>query len=216
MESTRGRVRHMIGTFFVVGFVMAVIFTQCNKAADETVAAPSPDPAAAAAPALERSGSGGGPGGPAAPTRSVVINGERLSDETIGTLEKAFRVRIMDGQFWYDKMNGSWGVQGGPASGFIMPGLDLGGPLRADASNGNTGVFINGRQLHQIDVTRLSQLGPVYQGRYWMDAWGNMGIEGMPALLNIWAVIQSRGGGGGQREGILSTYDKTGIAVIGN
>lgn len=38
----------------------------------------------------------------------------------------------------------------------------------------------------------------------------------MPALLNIWAVIQSRGGGGGgQREGILSTY-KTGIAVIGN
>lgn len=216
MESTRGRVRHMIGTFLVVGLVMAVIFTQCKKSADEAVTAPSPGPVAAAAPAPDRSGSGGGPGGPAAPSRSVVINGVRLSDETIVALERAFRVRLTDGQFWYDKMNGSWGAQGGPASGFVMPGLDLGGPLRADASNGTTGVFINGRQLHQIDVARLSQLGPVYQGRYWMDAWGNMGIEGMPALLNIWAVIQSLGGGGGQREGILSTYDKTGIAVIGN
>jgi hypothetical protein len=206
----------MIGMVFVLCFVMAGIFTQCKKSADEAVTAPSPGPAAAAAPAPDRSGPGGGPGGPAAPSRAVVINGQRLSDETIATLERAFRVRIMDGQFWYDKMNGSWGIQGGPTAGFIMAGLDLGGPLRADASNGTTGVFINGRQLHQIDVARLSRLGPVYQGRYWMDAWGNMGIEGMPALLNIWAVIQSLGGGGGQREGILSTYDKTGIAVIGN
>jgi|GEM_PF-3268830 len=200
----------------VAFFVMAGVFTQCRKAADDGVAAPGATAGAPTAPAPDRSGSGGGPGGPAAPTRSVVINGQRLNDETIATLERAFRVRIKDGQFWYDKLNGSWGVQGGPAAGFIMPGLDLGGPLRADASNGTTGVFINGRQLHQIDVARLSQLGPVYQGRYWMDAWGNMGIEGMPALLNIWAVIQSLGGGGGQREGILSTYDKTGIAVIGN
>jgi hypothetical protein len=196
--------------------VMAGVFTQCRKAADDGAAAPGATAAAPSAPAPDRSGSGGGPGGPAAPTRSVVINGQRLNDETIATLERAFRVRIKDGQFWYDKLNGSWGLQGGPAAGFIMPGLELGGPLRADASNGTTGVFINGRQLHQIDVARLSQLGPVYQGRYWMDAWGNMGIEGMPALLNIWAVIQSLGGGGGQREGILSTYDKTGIAVIGN
>lgn len=201
----------MIGMVLVAGFIMAGIFTQCKKGVDEAVTAPSAGPAAAAAPAPDRSG------GPASPSRSVVINGQRLSDETIATLERAFRIRIMDGQFWYDKMNGSWGVQGGPASGFIMAGLDLGGPLRADASSGNTGVFINGRQLHQIDVVRLSQLGPVYQGRYWMDAWGNMGIEGMPALLNIWAVIQSLGGGGGgRREGILSGYDKTGIAVIGN
>jgi hypothetical protein len=133
MESTRGRVRHMIGMFLVVGFVMAGIFTQCKKSADEAVTAPSPGPAAAAAPAPDRSGSGGGPGGPVTPSRSVVINGVRLGDETIATLERAFRVRLMDGQFWYDKMNGSWGVQGGPASGFIMPGLDLGGPLRADA-----------------------------------------------------------------------------------
>jgi len=89
MESTRGRVRHMIGTFLVVGFVMAGIFTQCKKSADEAVTAPSPGPAAAAAPAPDRSGSGGGPGGPggpAAPSRSVVINGVHLSDQDIEAL----------------------------------------------------------------------------------------------------------------------------------
>jgi len=208
----------MIGIVLIAGFVFAGLLTQCKKGADGTAAPQAASPGPAAAPAPDRSGGpGGGSGGPAVPSRSVVINGQRLSDETIATLERTFRVRLMDGQFWYDKMNGSWGIQGGPTAGFIMAGLDLGGPLRADASNGNTGVFINGRQLHQIDVARLSQLGPVYQGRYWMDAWGNLGIEGMPALLNIWAVIQSLGGGGGgQREGILSGYDKTGIAVIGN
>jgi len=28
--------------------------------------------------------------------------------------------------------------------------------------------------------------------------------------------VRALGGGGGHREGILSTYDKTGMAVIGN
>lgn len=206
----------MIGTVLVVFAVAGIFFTQCKKAADGTAAPPSGGPGAQAAPAPDRSGSGGGAGGTAAPARAVFINGQRLGDETVAALERVYRVRVMDGQFWYDPMNGSWGIQGGPAAGFIMAGLDLGGPLRADASNGDTGVFINGRQLHRTDVARLSLLGPVYQGRYWMDALGNMGIEGFPAILNIWAVIQAAGGGGGQREGILSTYDKTGISVIGN
>ena len=58
------------------------------------------------------------------------------------------------------------------------------------------------------------QLGPVYPGRNWMDAQGNVGLEGGPALVNIWVAAQARSGGG-RREGILSTYDKTGVAVFG-
>src|SRR5262245_6296993 len=65
--------------------------------------------------------------------------------------------------------------------------------LRADASNGNTKVFINGRKLHVMDVLGLLQLGPVYPGRYWVDAAGNCGFEGGPAFINLMMVARSKG-----------------------
>lgn len=150
-----------------------------------------------------------------ASSRAATINGKRLSDQDIESLERTFRVRIRDGNYWYDRMNGSWGKQGGPAEGFILAGLNLGGPLREDASSGDTGVFINGRQLHRVDVARLQQIGPVYRSRCWMDAYGNIGLEGQPAFGNVWVAASQASGGGRKREGILSAYDKTGVAVLG-
>lgn len=81
-------------------------------------------------------------------SRAVIINGMRLRDEQVRALEQQYRIPIQDGAYWYDRCTGAWGVQGGPTVGFIYAGMNLGGPLRADASNGNTGVWINGRQLH--------------------------------------------------------------------
>jgi hypothetical protein len=140
----------------------------------------SPPPSAAKAPAPP-------PDTPqVASGRKVVINGTPLSDQQIGSLEQLYNVKIQDGAYWYDKVCGAWGLQGGPTAGFILPNLALGGPLRADASNGNTGVFVNGRQLHVYDVLALQQLlGTVNLGRYWLDAQGNVGIEGGPFLLNL-------------------------------
>lgn len=152
---------------------------------------------------------------PPAESHSVIVNGKRLSARDIESLARKYNIRANDGEYWYDRRNGSWGRQGGPAEGFIMAGLKLGGPLKPDASNGDTGVFINGRQLHRVDVMRLMQIVPVYQGRYWMDAQGFMGLEGQPALINIWALAAQAQGGGRRKEGILSTYDKTGVAVFG-
>jgi hypothetical protein len=202
----------MVMAVLVVGFVIAGTFVQCKSSPREGGVAEGVKTGEPAPPAAERSGSGEGP---SVPSRSVVINGQRLSDQTVEALERGFQVKVMDGHYWYDRMNGSWGVQGGPVAGFIMAGLDLGGPLRADASSGDTGVFINGRELHRVDVARLSQIGPVFPGRCWMDAYGNIGLEGQPAFGNVWAAVRALGGGGGQKEGILSTYDKTGAAVIG-
>jgi hypothetical protein len=200
--------------FLVIGFVIATGFFQCKKSPHESGVAENLKAGEPEQPTAVSSGPGGGEA-PSIQSRSVVINGQRLSDQTVEALERTFRIKVMDGQYWYDRMNGSWGLQGGPTAGFIMAGLDLGGPLRADASNGDTGVFINGRQLHRVDVARLSQIGPVLPGRCWMDALGNIGLEGQPAFGNIWLAVRALGGGGRQREGILSTYDKTGIAVIG-
>jgi hypothetical protein len=144
---------------------------------------------------------------------SVIINGVSLNDDKVRALEKQYGIRILNGDYWYDKVSGAWGLRGGPAVGLILPLLDLGGSLQPNASNGNTGVFINGRELHILDVLALQKITPVFKGRYWVDAWANIGFEGGPALVNLWTLANSRGV---RREGILSTYDKTGAVVIGN
>lgn len=140
--------------------------------------------------------------------RSVVVNGERLALDQIRALEAGYGVRVLDGDYWYDPVCGAWGFSGGPTMGFLMPGLPLGGALQSDASNGTTNVFINGRQLHVRDVASLRPLvGTVLPGRYWMDASGNVGVEGGPAFLNLVALARQRGGG--------NTFYRSDITGIG-
>jgi hypothetical protein len=135
--------------------------------------------------------------------RNVVINRVRLSDEQVARIEQTFRTRLLDGAYWYDKMCGAWGVQGGPAAAMLPAGLELGaGPLRADASAGNSGVFINDRQLQLGEVMALQQLlGAVMPGRYWMDGVGNCGYEGNPMpvvnLMQLAAARQMQAAGAG-------------------
>jgi hypothetical protein len=139
----------------------------------------------------------------AAGTRSVIINGQALDNRTIVTLEFAYRVPIANGSYWYDPFSGLWGRAGGPTAGQIQAGLRLGGPLRESASNGNTGVIVNGRRLPWVELQTLQGLvGYVRPGRYWLDAYGNAGFEGGPALVNLAAAgrqSNSNSGGGWNR-----------------
>ena len=142
-----------------------------------------------------------------AQTRRVLVNSVRLPDAHIQSMERQYRISLADGDYWYDTRSGGWGMRGGPTVGFTVPGLEIGGRLRADASAGNTGVFINGRELHQYDVMALMRLGPVYQGRYWVDAQGYFGVEGGPALGNLWLLARAAGRGSG---GAQTTYTRSG------
>ncbi len=145
-----------------------------------------------------------------AQSRHVFVNAVQLPDTLLQALEQASRVRIPDGSYWYDRVSGAWGFSGGPTAGFTQAGLDIGGPLRVDASRGTTAVFINGRQLPLQDVLALQQLlGAVYPGRYWVDALGNAGLEGGPPLINLVAVARARAaqGYGG---GAYSAYTRSG------
>jgi hypothetical protein len=91
--------------------------------------------------------------------------------------------------------------------------------LRADASNGTTGVFINGRRLPILDYVRLanyvhSQLVP---GRYWLDASGNFGYEHGPVMGNINIVaMQANGGGAYGGGGQAGQCYGNGACVSGN
>ena len=120
------------------------------------------------------------------PSAGVVVNG--VAAQLPG---------VMPGQYWYDARSGLWGRPGGPAEGVFTPGLQL-GALRSDASAGNTGVFINGRQLPAGELATLSSwVGPVAPGRYFLDANGDAGAEGGPAVVNLYAASAARSGSQG-------------------
>lgn len=139
--------------------------------------------------------------GAAAPAvaQEVTVNRVRLDDRTRVALERAYGVPVAPGRYWYDAFSGVWGVEGGPAQGQIHPGLQLGGPLRADASGGDTGVFVNGRQLHRLDVAALRRCTQVIPGRYWVAANGVGGYEGAPPSFNLAVLCGNAGGGSSTR-----------------
>jgi len=132
----------------------------------------------------------------AAAPDDVVVNGVALDRTTVHALEHFYRTPIRPGRYWYDRFSGAWGFEGGPIAGQIASGLQLGGRLRVDASRGDTGVFVNGRELASIEVAGLQQAcgTPVMRGRYWVNAQGLGGFEGGPARFNL-ALCGPQGGG---------------------
>ncbi len=141
--------------------------------------------------------------------RKVTFNRVQLSEQQLQALESMLQSKIQDGKYWYDKMCGAWGVEGGPTAGFVFPGMDLPGPMPSNISGGGTGVFINGREVHPLDKKGLEQLfGSAPAGRYWLDAQGNMGPEGGMPVVNLAMAIQkaqSRQGGGSVTHGYGGT-----------
>ena len=152
----------------------------------------------------------------------VFMNRQELSTETLTGLKDRLGIQITPGRHWYDRMTGAWGYVGGPAAGFITPGLDLGGPLWRTASGGTTGIIVNGRELHWRDVVGLRSFGiPVRRGRYWLNAQGTGGYEGGPPLFNLATIARQRGqrpairrGGGQRQQSVLSSWDRTGVRVF--
>ena len=147
--------------------------------------------------------------------RKVRFNDRLLGPAELETLERLERRvgRLDDGAYWYDPRTGASGRWGGPTLAFLPPGLTLGGPVPANASGGGqgmlTGVFINGRELHPLDVVGLQQLiGQVWPGRWWVDAQGNYGLENGPALGNL-ALLARAHQSSGSRQAWSKHYEGT-------
>lgn len=152
----------------------------------------------------------------AAVRRSIQINGAYLTPErarTLARLEATYHGSLPNGAYWYDPVNGAAGVWGQPGAAILPAGLDLGPPLPANASNGTSGVYINNRQLQNVEVQFLSALVgvPWQRGRYFIDALGNAGLEGGAVLVNLVQVAQqrSRTAAGGSRVDDRGDYSRT-------
>ena len=167
--------------------------------------APKPNPPSAptAAPAPKPA--------PATPQNvaKAVINGQDLSEVQLNEFEETYGQRPEPGNYWYDGKSGLYGAVGYQAFGFMLPGQSY-GRLSRTASNGNTGVFINGRELPVAEWLIWGQIvgAPIQPGSYWLDAQGNAGYEGSDIpLINLYlaAVASSYGGGGGGGDNFWSS-----------
>lgn len=147
--------------------------------------------------------------------KRVMINDYCLTAEEIQTLSKDFGIQFYEGNFWYDANSGAWGYKAGPTAGYLADNLPIRYPLRSDASNGQTGIYVNGRQLPLQDLVDLQQAFPtIFQGYYWLDGLGNFGLIGGPFLGNLRQIVQSQATG--KRKSLLTTWDKTDCTVIGD
>ena len=123
---------------------------------------------------------------------SVIINDYLLTAADISQLKQIYGVEPLPGHYWYDARSGAFGKIGGPVLGVMYPGHQI-GQLRSDASNGTSGVFINGRQLQSGEAYQAARLfgypAPV-AGQYWLDANGNIGVVGyLLPMGNIYAAM---------------------------
>jgi hypothetical protein len=153
--------------------------------------------------------------GAASAQSAVVVNGEALSPEAVRALEMQYRTPLQPGRFWYDRGSGLWGREGGPSQGQIHAGLDLGGPLAADASVRNVGdktfVFVNGREIHPQELTYLQGLfGAVIRARYWLNAQGIGGFEGGPPQFDLRAAAMAARSQRGEGYNRRATFGNTG------
>lgn len=130
-------------------------------------------------------------------TGGVIINRVPLEPARRAALEQQYATRLPDGRFWYDRRSGAWGMEGGPTLGFVAAEMDLPGPMPQDISGGGTGIVINGREIHPQDqMALMSVLGTTIPGSYWLDAQGNLGIQGGGVIVNLAQAAQRSGAGG--------------------
>jgi hypothetical protein len=150
----------------------------------------------------------------------VTINNIELSQKQMEKLEQVYGVQPKTGDYWYDATSGLYGAIGHASFGFMYHGHEF-GTLQRNASNGNTNVIVNGRELPKNEWLVWSYVLGYYiqPGNYWFDHLGNAGNVGNPIpTVNLYLAAQQNGyaGRGSGGDNFWSTRFSAGNYDRGN
>lgn len=140
--------------------------------------------------------------------KGATINGYPLNDAQVVFLAETFEIRIRDDtHYWYDKESGFFGKMGGITKHHIDPRLKIVGDLDPRSSAGDTGVFVNGREILKEEKKNWNRAGMILDRphqnhveegalqssspqpgtyRYMVDPLGNVSDEATGHLLFNW------------------------------
>ncbi|KAG2705544.1 hypothetical protein I3760_05G059600 [Carya illinoinensis] len=121
----------------------------------------------------------------------VFVNGETLTQEELVQLQSCKNPpkKLRPGCYWYDKVSGLWGREGKKPSQIISAQLDVGGLIKLNASNGNTNVLMNNREITKEELWMLKAAGVPCEGspHFWVSDDGSYQEEGQNNIKGkIW------------------------------
>ncbi|KAK6121390.1 hypothetical protein DH2020_044872 [Rehmannia glutinosa] len=145
------------------------------------------------------------------PPHLICVNDKPLSIEELVLLQSCSNPpkKLRPGKYWYDKVSGFWGKvrtlfhldslvklifgsikqEGEKPCQIISPQLAIGYQIRQDASNGDTNVMINNREITKAELWMLQAAGIHCEGNphFWVTADGSYQHEGMKNVMGkLW------------------------------
>ncbi|KAE8690745.1 Extra-large guanine nucleotide-binding protein 1 [Hibiscus syriacus] len=116
------------------------------------------------------------------PPELIVVNREPLNQDELHVLQTCRNrpKKLKPGFYWYDKVSGLWGKDGHGPCQIITAQLNVGGQIKAHASNGNAKVIVNNREITRKELWMLQIAGVNCEGKpsFWLSADGLYQEEG--------------------------------------